>query len=375
MTEFLEFLRASGVAAIAWRDVAMIGIACGLLWLAIVKRFEPLLLVPIAFGALVVNLPLNALSAPPTPESVGGLFHYLSSGLWVQVLVPLLFLGLGALTDFGPLLADPRTLLIGGAAQAGVFATLALAPALGFTPLESASIAMTAGVHGPAAIVLTGQVAPQLLGAVAVATYALIALLPVVQPPVMRLCTSDAERRVRMSPPGAVPRSLLVAFPVAMTIATGLLAPAAMPLIGLLMLGNLLRECGVTERLTRASQNELVNLISILLGLGVGATMRGDVFLRPETVEVFALGAAGVVVATAAGVLAAKLMARMPGRPLNPLIGAAGVAALPMAARVVNLVGQDADAQNDLLVPAMGPSAAGVIALGLAVGVLRILVG
>lgn len=370
MTDLLEFLRSTGVAHLAWRELVMLGVACLLLWLAIVKQFEPLLLVPIGFGALIANLPLNGLTLEPHGEEIGGLFYYLSYGLRLEIFPPLIFLGLGALTDFGPLLANPKTLLLGGAAQLGVFASFLGAYAMGFTPREAGSIGIIGGADGPTSIYLTMKLAPHLLGPIAVSAYSYMALVPLIQPPIMRALTTEAERRIRMDADFDVPRGLRIAFPIVVTIVGALLVPAATALIGLLMFGNLLRECGVTERLTRSAQNELINLITILLGLSVGVTMAGETFLHLDTMKILVLGCVAFALSTVGGVLLGKLMSRLPGSPVNPLIGAAGVSAVPMAARVAHMVGQEADPNNYLLMHAMGPNVAGVIGTAIAAGAL-----
>jgi len=370
VTDLLEFLRSTGVAHLAWRELVMLGVACLLLWLAIVKQFEPLLLVPIGFGALIANLPLNGLTLEPHGEEIGGLFYYLSYGLRLEIFPPLIFLGLGALTDFGPLLANPKTLLLGGAAQLGVFASFLGAYAMGFTPREAGSIGIIGGADGPTSIYLTMKLAPHLLGPIAVSAYSYMALVPLIQPPIMRALTTEAERRIRMDADFDVPRGLRIAFPIVVTIVGALLVPAATALIGLLMFGNLLRECGVTERLTRSAQNELINLITILLGLSVGVTMAGETFLHLDTMKILVLGCVAFALSTVGGVLLGKLMSRLPGSPVKPLIGAAGVSAVPMAARVAHMVGQEADPNNYLLMHAMGPNVAGVIGTAIAAGAL-----
>ena len=348
----------------------MLGVAGLLLWLAIVRGFEPLLLVPIGFGALMANLPLNGLMTPPHGEEMGGLFHYLSYGVRLEIFPPLIFLGLGALTDFGPLLSNPKTLLLGGAAQFGVFGAFLGAWLLGFTPKEAASIGIIGGADGPTSIYLTMKLAPHLLGPIAVSAYSYMALVPLIQPPIMRLLTTKEERAIRMEGDFDVPRWLRIVFPIAVTVVGALIVPAATSLIGLLMFGNLLRECGVTERLTRSAQNELINLITIVLGLSVGVTMGGDSFLQVSTIKILVLGCVAFALSTAGGVLLGKLMAQLPGSPVNPLIGAAGVSAVPMAARVAHNVGQEADPDNYLLMHAMGPNVAGVIGTAIAAGAL-----
>ncbi len=366
----LDFLTSSGLAVITWRELVMIGVASGLLWLAIARQFEPLLLLPIGFGALLVNLPLNGLTNAPHGGEVGGLFYYLSYGLRLEIFPPLIFIGLGALTDFGPLLANPKTLLLGGAAQFGVFGAFLGAHLLGFTPEEAASIGIIGGADGPTSIYLTLKLAPHLVGPIAVSAYSYMALVPLIQPPIVKLLTSEEERAIRMEAAFDVPRSVRVVFPIGVTVVAALIVPAATALVGLLMFGNLLRECGVTERLARSAQNELINLVTILLGLCVGVTMAGEAFLQWQTVKILVLGCAAFALSTAGGVLLAKLLSRLPGTPVNPLIGAAGVSAVPMAARVAHTLGQQADPNNYLLMHAMGPNVAGVIGTAVAAGAL-----
>jgi len=357
-----------GLAHLAWQQLVMLAVACLLLWLAIRRGFEPLLLVPIGFGALMANLPLSGLMAPGGDGMPGGLFHYLFKGLEFEIFPPLIFLGLGALTDFGPLLANPKTFLLGAAAQIGVFGTFLVATQLGFTPREAGAIGIIGGADGPTSIYLTMKLAPHLLGAIAVSAYSYMALVPLIQPPIMRLLTTRRERAIRMEASAEVPKWVRIVFPIAVTVLGALLVPAATSLIGLLMFGNLLRECGVTERLTRAAQNELINLVTIVLGLCVGVTMSGETFLNAATLKILALGSVAFAISTAGGVLLGKLMARLPGSPVNPLIGAAGVSAVPMAARVAHNVAQETDPHNYLLMHAMGPNVAGVIGTAVAAG-------
>lgn len=367
----VEFLQATGFAHLTWQQAVMLGVAGLLLYLAIVREFEPLLLVPIGFGALLTNLPLNGLmDPPPDPQGMGGLFHYLFFGVQKEIFPPLIFLGLGALTDFGPLLSNPKTLLLGGAAQLGVFAAMLGAYCLGFTPQEAASIGIIGGADGPTSIFLTMKLAPHLLGPIAVSAYSYMALVPLIQPPIMRALTTKQERMIRMEGDFYVPRWLRVCFPIVVTVVGAMIVPAATSLIGLLMFGNLLRECGVTERLTRSAQNELINLITIVLGLSVGVTMDGENFLKLSTIKILVLGCAAFAFSTVGGVLLGKLMSRLPGSPVNPLIGAAGVSAVPMAARVAHNVGQEDDPDNYLLMHAMGPNVAGVIGTAIAAGSL-----
>lgn len=401
----LDFFSTTGFSLITWKTLVMWGVAGGLLWLAIVKGFEPLLLVPIAFGALLANLPtrgvitseLNAQgvyesatftiegrvleSGPGAPGEKGtrqvlkverldgGLFDFISQGLKIDLFPPLIFLGVGALTDFGPLIAMPRTLLLGAAAQLGLFVTFLGAGLLGFTSKQAASIAIIGGADGPTAIFLSSKLAPELLGAVAVAAYSYMSLVPLIQPPIMRLLTTDKERRIRMNSLRRVSKAEKLLFALIVMLVCILLVPDASPLIAMLMFGNFLRECGVTERLVKASQNEIINVLTIFLGLSVGITMRAESFLAPATLKIIALGVVAFGFSTAGGVLAAKLMNVLsPRNPVNPLIGSAGVSAVPMAARVSQVEGQKYDPSNYLLMHAMGPNVAGVIGTAVAAG-------
>lgn len=364
----MDLFAATGLAHLTWRELAMLGVACVLLYLAIVRRFEPLLLVPIAFGALLVNLPLNGLMNEPHGVEPGGLYYYLFQGVRLEIFPPLIFLGLGALTDFGPLLSNPKTFFLGAAAQLGVFGTFLAAGYLGFTPAEAASIGIIGGADGPTSIYLSMKLAPHLLGPIAVSAYSYMALVPLIQPPVMKLLTTRRERLIRMENVTDVPRWVRIVFPILCTVICALLVPASTSLVGLLMFGNLLRECGVTERLARSAQNELINLVTIVLGTSVGVTMSGETFLHLGTIKILILGCVAFALATAGGVLLGKVMARLPGSPVNPLIGAAGVSAVPMAARVAHNVAQEEDPNNYLLMHAMGPNVAGVIGTAVAAG-------
>jgi len=364
-----DILRLTAVLDVTWRMAVMWAVAVGLLYLGVFRRMEPLLLVPIAFGALLANLPTAGLVNPPVGDHPGGLFHYISLGITLEIFPPLIFLGVGALTDFGPLIANPRTLLLGAAAQFGVFATFAGALALGFSASEAASIGIIGGADGPTSIFIANKLAPHLLGPIAVAAYAYMALVPVIQPPIMRLLTTRNERRIRMRSLRKVSRVEKLAFVLVVTVACVLLVPAASALIAMLMFGNFLRECAVTERLGKAAQNEIINVVTIFLGASVGITMTGERFLQTDTLKILALGVVAFAVATAAGVLMAKLMNLVSRKnPINPLIGSAGVSAVPMAARVSQVEGQKADPENFLLMHAMGPNVAGVIGTAVVAG-------
>ena len=353
-------------------NVVMIIISCILLYLGIVKKYEPLLLVPIGFGALLINIPLNELMAEPVPEEgiLGGLLYYISLGVDLGIYPPLIFLGVGALTDFGPLIANPITLLLGAAAQFGIFATFLGALLLGFSPQEAGSIGIIGGADGPTAIFLSSQMAPELMGSIAIAAYSYMALVPFLQPPIMKLFTNQKERKVVMEQLRVVSKTERILFPVVVIILTGLLLPEALPLLGMLMLGNLFRESGVTDRLSKGAQNELNNIVVIFLGLSVGAKASADAFLTVDTLKIILLGLAAFAVGTAMGVIMGKIMYRFSGGKINPLIGSAGVSAVPMAARVSQKVGKEENPNNYLLMHAMGPNVAGVIGSAIAAGVL-----
>jgi len=348
----------------------MIAVSCILLYLGIVKKYEPLLLVPIGFGMLLVNLPLGGLMDKESGELVGGLLYYLSLGLELGIYPPLIFLGVGALTDFGPLIANPVTLLLGAAAQFGIFLTFIGAYFLGFTPQQAGAIGIIGGADGPTAIFLANQLAPELLGSIAIAAYSYMALVPIIQPPIMRLLTSKKERCVIMEQLRPVSKKEKILFPIIVIIITGLLLPAALPLLGMLMFGNLLRESGVTERLSKTAQNELNNIVVIFLGLTVGAKATAAYFLTPDTIKIIILGLAAFAVGTMAGVLMGKLLYMLSGNKINPLIGSAGVSAVPMAARVSQMVGKEENPNNYLLMHAMGPNVAGVIGSAVAAGIM-----
>lgn len=358
-----------GFLHITFRESVMIFISCFLLYLAIKKGFEPLLLVPIGFGALLANLPLNGLMNPPTDIAPGGLFYYLFKGVELEILPPLIFLGLGALTDFGPMLSNPKTILLGAAAQLGVSLTFLTAFLMGFTPQEAASIGIIGGADGPTSIYLSVKLAKHLLGPIAVSAYSYMALVPLIQPPIMKLLTTKKERKIRMEQLSDVPKWVRIIFPITVTIIAALIVPPATSLIGLLMFGNLLRECGVTERLLKSAQNELINIVTIILGLSVGVSMSGDTFLTPSTLKILLLGSIAFAISTAGGLIFGKIMAILPGKPINPLIGAAGVSAVPMAARVAHKVAQEEDPNNFILMHAMGPNVAGVLGTAVAAGV------
>jgi len=370
----------TGFVTVSGQQIVMLSISFLLLYLAIVRGFEPLLLVPIAFGMLLANLPGTGLMAPPsvvidpvtgTEKTVlGGLLWYLYQGVKLGIYPPLIFLGVGAMTDFGPLIANPKTLLLGAAAQLGIFSTFIGAMALGFNVQEASSIGIIGGADGPTAIFLTSRMAPHLLGAVAVAAYSYMALVPIIQPPIMRLLTTKKMRLVVMDQLRPVSKRERIIFPIAVTVVVSLLVPDAAPLVGMLMLGNLFRESGVVRRLSETSQNALINIVTIFLGLTVGATADASVFLSYQTIMIILLGMAAFCVGTAGGVLFGVVMYFSSGGKVNPLIGSAGVSAVPMAARVSQVVGQRENPRNFLLMHAMGPNVAGVIGSAVAAGVL-----
>ena len=376
MIENLErFLGGMGFWALTWGQVFMLVIASILIYLAIRRGFEPLLLLPIGLGAFLANLPGSGLLTPPQGNEIGGLYFYLSKGIELEIFPPLIFLGIGAMTDFGPLLANPKTFLLGAAAQFGVFIALMAAVALGFNLKEAAAIGIIGGADGPTAIYLTLKLAPHLLGPIAVAAYSYMALVPLIQPPIMRLLTTQKERLVVMETLKPVSRKVKIIFPLAVTVIGVFIVPPAAPLLAMLMGGNLLRESGVVDRLTNMAQNELINIVTFFLGTCVGMTMGAEVFLRMETLKIIGLGIVAFGFSTVGGVLAGKLMYRLSGGKVNPLIGSAGVSAVPMAARVSHNVGQEYNPQNYLLMHAMGPNVAGVIGTAIAAGVLLAIVG
>lgn len=376
MDELQQLWLSTGIANLDWGQALMMGVGCLLIYLALVKKFEPLLLVPIGFGALLCNIPIAGIGG--SDGLIGQIYHV---GIETGVFPLLIFMGVGALTDFSALIARPSTLLLGAAAQFGIFATLIGAvllnglPGFDFTMKEAASIAIIGGADGPTAIFLASRLAPDMLGAIAVAAYSYMALVPIIQPPIMRALTTQKERAVVMEQMRPVSRLERILFPFVVLILCALLLPSAAPLIGMLTFGNLLREAGVVERLSRAAQNEIINIVTILLGLAVGSKLSADKFLNLETLGILLLGAFAFCIGTAAGVVMGKIMCYATGGKVNPLIGAAGVSAVPMAARVANKVGQETDPHNFLLMHAMGPNVAGVIGSAVAAGLLLALIG
>ncbi|WP_297536448.1 sodium ion-translocating decarboxylase subunit beta [Thermococcus sp.] len=361
----VTFFKGMGIFHITVGNVIMILVGLTLVYLAIRYRMEPLLLLPIGISAVIVNLPLTGITQPPT-----GLFYLIHHYLISTEVVPLLiFFGLGAMTDFGPLIADPKTALLGAAAQIGVFIAMLAAIALGFNLHEAASIGIIGGADGPTTIYITTKLAPQILGATAVAAYSYMSLVPLIQPPVIKALTSKEERRIRMKQLRPVSKREKILFPIITSIVIILLVPSAGPLIGMLMIGNLFKESGVVERLSKAAQEELMNIVTIFLGLGVGSTMRAESFLTLQTLEILGLGIVAFASATAGGVLFGKLMCRLSGGKINPMIGAAGVSAVPMSARVVQRLASEEDPGNFILMHAMGPNVAGVIGTAVVAGV------
>ena len=385
-----KFLNDTGFAQLFagdWLCLVMIVISCILFYLAIVKKFEPLLLLPIAFGMLLTNLPGAGLYHPELFEgghvhwenfSISnnvGLLDYLYLGVKLGIYPCIIFIGVGAMTDFGPLLANPKSFLLGAAAQLGIFATFLGALALGFTYAEAGSIGIIGGADGPTAIYLTSKLAPGLLGPIAVAAYSYMALVPVIQPPIMKALTTQKEREIVMKQLRKVSKKEKIVFPIVVTIFVSLLLPSAAPLIGCLMLGNLMRECGVVDRLSKTVQNELMNICTIFLGISVGATTTATAFLNFQTLAILIIGILAFSIGSAGGVLLAKFMNLFTKNTINPLIGSAGVSAVPMAARVSQNVGQEANPGNFLLMHAMGPNVAGVIGSAVAAGILLSFLG
>ena len=374
MNTLEKLLMESGFVSLSWQNALMFVVAGVLIYLAVVRNYEPLLLIPIGFGAVLANLPKAMLSASSTFAGDPGLLQFIyNSGIKTELLPPVIFLGVGALTDFRPLLGRPITLLLGAAAQLGIFmATLGAFYLFGFTMQEAASIGIIGGADGPTSIFLTAILAPHLLGAVAVAAYSYMALVPVIQPPIMKLLTTQKEREIAMEQAKPVSHAAVVIFPIVIAVLSALAVPSCAPLIGMLMFGNLLRESGVTERLVKTAGGPLINIVTIFLGLVVGSTMSGDTFLVPQTLFILLLGAVAFAFSTAGGILFAKLLNLFlpEGKKINPCIGAAGVSAVPMSARVVQkFVSDHTDGRVNPLMAAMGPNVAGVIGSAVAAGV------
>ena len=409
LDSIVYLFQTSGLSTLSWQNYVMVAVACVLLYLAIKKEFEPLLLLPIAFGMLLVNL-FPAIMAAPSTEMIpltdylashpdvtektlgyavttldgvqyvnyptyGGLFYYLYQGVKLGIYPPLIFLGIGAMTDFGPLISNPKSFILGAAAQVGIFITFIGAILLGFEPAQAGAIGIIGGADGPTAIYVTTKLAPELLGPIAVAAYSYMALVPIIQPPIMKLLTTKKERSVVMEMTRPVSKLEKILFPIIVTIVIALILPDAAPLVGMLMLGNLFKESGVVDRIFKTAQNELMNIITIFLGVTVGATATGQTFLKLQTLGIIALGLVAFMMGTACGVIFGKLMYVITGGKVNPLIGSAGVSAVPMAARVSNKVGQQENPSNFLLMHAMGPNVAGVIGSAVAAGVLLSILG
>lgn len=373
LNKFIEFAQTSGFAQFFigdnWKYIIMICVALIFMYLAIAKKYEPLLLLPIAFGMLLANLPLSGIMNEPNGNEVGGLLYYLYQGDHLGIFPPLIFMGVGVLTDFGPLIANPKSLILGAAAQFGIFIAFLGALALGFSFQEAASIGIIGGADGPTAIYTSTKLAPHLLSTIAVAAYSYMALIPIIQPPIMRLLTTKEERAIKMEQLRPVSKKEKILFPIVVTILVILILPSTASLIGMLMLGNLFKESGVTEKLAHHASEALMYILSIFIGITVGATTNAAEFLTAETLGVLALGLIAFAISTASGVIFGKIMCKLSGGKVNPLIGAAGVSAVPMAARVAQNVGKEENPNNYLLMHAMGPNVAGVIGSAVASGI------
>ncbi len=381
LTSLSKLWNDSGFMGLTWQHLLMIAVACVLVYLAIVKKFEPLLLLPIAFGMLLANLPFSGLMDEPVivdghVEQIGGLLYYLYQGVKLGIYPSIIFMGVGAMTDFGPLIARPSSLILGAAAQLGIYCAFTLAMALGiFTPEQAAAIGIIGGADGPTAIFSASRLAPELLSAIAIAAYSYMALIPMIQPPIMRALTTKKERETEMKQLREVSKLEKIIFPIVVSIVTILLLPSVAPLIGMLMLGNLFKEAGVVERISKTVQNELMNIVTIFLGVTVGATASAENFLQLQTLLIIVLGLIAFCFSTIGGTLLGKLMYVVTKGKVNPLIGSAGVSAVPMAARVAQKVGQKANPSNFLLMHAMGPNVAGVIGSAIAAGFLLSMFG
>ena len=377
---FQNFIQSLGFTNMTWQQGVMLLVSFVLIYLAIAKKYEPLLLLTISFGILLTNLPMAGMYHPELWQGLsqdisysrilheGGLLDILYMGVKLGIYPPLIFMGVGAMTDFGPLIANPKSLFLGAAAQLGIFIAFIGALLLGFTPQEASSIGIIGGADGPTAILVTSKLASHLLGAIAVAAYSYMALIPIIQPPIMKLLTTKKERSIVMEQLRPVSKKEKILFPIVVTVFVSLVLPDAAPLVGMLMLGNLFKECLVTDRLSKTAQNELLNIITIFLGVSVGATTQGDNFLKPQTLFIVLLGLIAFAFSTAGGVLLGKLMCKLTKGKTNPLIGSAGVSAVPMAARVSHTVAQKENPTNFLLMHAMGPNVAGVIGSAVAAG-------
>ncbi len=366
-----KILSSTGFMGLTPGHGVMLVVACVLIYLAIWKKFEPLLLLPLGFGCMLANLPFSMMAS----TDAGGLFNTFYYGVKHEILPPLIFMGVGALTDFGPLLANPTTLLLGAAAQIGVYTTLIGAVYLGFDLKEASAIGIIGGADGPTSIFLAAKLAPHLLGPIAVAAYSYMSLVPLIQPPIMRLFTTEKERKIKMEQLKPISQTVKIIFPIAVTLICVLMLPGVAPLLGMFMLGNIFRESGVTSRLNETAQTHLINIVTIMLATAVGSSMTAATFLTLDTIKIIVLGLLAFIMATAGGVLFGKLMCVISGGKVNPLIGSAGVSAVPMAARVSQKVGQEEDKSNFLLMHAMGPNVAGVIGSAVAAGVFLSLFG
>ena len=362
-----ELLEASGFAALTWQNLAMILVSFVLFYLAIVKKFEPLLLLPISFGMFLVNLPLAGLMNEGGVDK-GGIIYFMSYGVKSNLFPCLVFMGVGAMTDFSPLIANPISLLLGAAAQLGIYVAFIFATQIGFTPAEAAAIGIIGGADGPTSIYIANNLAPHLLAPIAVAAYSYMALIPLIQPPIMKALTTQKERAVKMGQLRKVSKTEKIVFPIAVVLFCSLLLPSVAPLLGLLMMGNLFKESGVVQRLSDTAQNAMINIITIMLGLSVGAKADGSTFLDISTIKIILMGLAAFCFSTAGGVLLGKVLYYVTGGKINPLIGSAGVSAVPMAARVSQTVGAKENPTNFLLMHAMGPNVAGVIGSAVAAG-------
>ena len=362
-----ELLEASGFAALTWQNLAMILVSFVLFYLAIVKKFEPLLLLPISFGMFLVNLPLAGLMNEGGVDK-GGIIYFMSYGVKSNLFPCLVFMGVGAMTDFSPLIANPISLLLGAAAQLGIYVAFIFATQIGFTPAEAAAIGIIGGADGPTSIYIANNLAPHLLAPIAVAAYSYMALIPLIQPPIMKVLTTKKERAVKMGQLRKVSKTEKIVFPIAVVLFCSLLLPSVAPLLGLLMMGNLFKESGVVQRLSDTAQNAMINIITIMLGLSVGAKADGSTFLDMSTIKIILMGLAAFCFSTAGGVILGKILYYVTGGKINPLIGSAGVSAVPMAARVSQTVGAKENPTNFLLMHAMGPNVAGVIGSAVAAG-------
>ncbi len=375
MTILYDFLSASGLASATWGHGVMILIGVVMILLAVARRYEPLLLVPIGFGIMLGNIPMMEGGGQGVYDE-GSVLYYIYFGVREGVFPPLIFLGIGAMTDFSAMLSNPRLVLLGAAAQVGIFLTLLGAMAIGFTPAESGAIAIIGGADGPTAIFLSSKLAPHLLSMIAIASYSYMALVPIIQPPIMRLFTTRKERLIRMAPPREVSRREKIVFPIVAFFVAAMIAPDSIVLVGMLFFGNLLKECGVTERLANTARTSMIDIVTILLGFSVGASTQAEAFLSMESLFIFALGVVSFSIATSGGVLFAKFMNLFVKDKINPLIGAAGVSAVPMAARVAQVEAHREDPRNFLLFHAMAPNVAGVLGSAIAAGILwSVLVG